>query len=82
MNSSIRKVLGLTIFTLACGAAVAAGGPGGGKGMGNNPGYGQGYRQDYGRGYNPGYGYSYPGQYAPSRQQEIPPPPYALTPGR
>jgi hypothetical protein len=46
------------------------------------PGHGQGYRQDYGRGYNPGYGYSYPGQYAPGHPQDIPPPPYALTPDR
>jgi hypothetical protein len=46
------------------------------------PGYGQGYRQDHGRGYNPGYGYSYPGQYAPDVPQDIPPPPYTLTPDR
>ena len=46
------------------------------------PGYGQGYRQDYGRGYTPGYGYSYPGQHATDAPQDIPPPPYALTPGR
>ena len=44
-----------------------------------------GYGQRYGQGYNPGYqnyGYSYPGQYAPYRQQDIPPPSYAVTPGR
>jgi hypothetical protein len=42
------------------------------------PAYGRGYDQ----GYNPGYGYSRPGQYAPAREQDIPPPPYALMPDR
>jgi len=62
--------------------------PGGYTGRQTYPAYGQGYRRGYGQGYNPGqgynqgYGYSYPGQYAPSRQQDIPPPPYALMPGR
>ena len=56
--------------------------PGGYPGRQTYPGYGQAYRQDYGQGYNRGYGYSYPGQYAPSRQQEIPPPPYSHMPGR
>lgn len=62
--------------------------PGGYPGRQTYPAYGQGYRQGYGQGYNQGrgyeqgYGYSYPGQYAPSRQQDIPAPPYALMPGR
>lgn len=66
--------------------------PGGYPGRQTYPGYGQAYRQDYGQGYrqgykqgqgyNRGYGYTYPGQYAPSRQQDIPPPPYAHMPGR
>jgi hypothetical protein len=41
-----------------------------------------GYGQHYGPAYNQGYGYSYPRQYAPYGQQDIPPPSYAVTPGR
>lgn len=66
----------------ATGRSLPGGYPGRQTYPGYGQGYGQGYRQDHGQGYNRGYGYSYPGQYAPSRQQEIPPPPYALTPGR
>jgi hypothetical protein len=41
-----------------------------------------GYGQHYGPAYNRGYGYSYPRHYAPYGQQDIPPPSYAVTPGR